>query len=629
MITLRRIGVGLLVLPLVLLSVMLLDDSSAEAAPATFFWTDWTDGDFTSGFVGQGTITTPTSVVDVTYTNPQGIHFFQSSGGIDYYANNVFGCCRDPLTSPYTGDVVANIPTGTDIVALRYAGSQTLTFSEEIANPVFSYVSLNGNGYGFDQDFEILSFGDPSDGNDCGYWGCGTSFKNVVDLGGGNFEYQLLGTGEPHGTIRFLGAFSTVTWRSLSDEIWNGFTVGVQGTAIEIPDTDFDGILDEDDLCPGTPAGEPVDANGCTAPPSCGIPTVDVWDSSDPDNFVLLGQIETIRTAETGAAHYDYGSASAHPSDVNVDGRHANIWVHQNTNNDDLTFGFVFGEDDSGVIVILSDINFRIVDSDTDPFVSQSDDPGEAVESPAGSNAFLGTFRYGNNTDGIAVSGISGGGWTIIVDSVSFGVHINEWFASNGSASGFGDDLALTLGNEYRLTPACSPPADVPVTILDEDEDGVIDELDLCPGTPAGEPVDANGCSPSQLNAPPDCSNAAPSVDSLWPPNHKFKTIAVTGVTDPDAGDTVSITIDSIMQDEPVNGKGDGKTSPDGLGVGSDSAEVRAERSGKGNGRVYVIGYTADDGNGGTCSATVEVGVPHDKKDTALNDGAAYDSTES
>lgn len=83
------------------------------------------------------------------------------------------------------------------MIALTYAGSQTLSFSEPIANPVFSYVSLNGNGYAFNQDFEILSVGGV-DGNAPGYWGAGTSYKSVVDLGGGNFEYQLLGTGEPH-----------------------------------------------------------------------------------------------------------------------------------------------------------------------------------------------------------------------------------------------------------------------------------------------------------------------------------------------------------------------------------------------------------------------------------------------
>ena len=100
-----------------------------------------------------------------------------------------------------------------------------------LANPVFAYVSLNGNGYAFDQDFDILSVGGV-DGNACGYWGCGTSYKQIVTVNGVT-EYQLLGTGEPHGTLRFTGTFDTVSWRSLSDEYWNGFTVGVQGTAVE------------------------------------------------------------------------------------------------------------------------------------------------------------------------------------------------------------------------------------------------------------------------------------------------------------------------------------------------------------------------------------------------------------
>jgi hypothetical protein len=221
--------------------VLAVTGPAALAAP--IFWTDWggADLDPSAGFQAQGTITTPTSSVTVTYTNPNGVSFYQPSGGIDYYQNGRSG--RDPATSPYTSSAVDNIPTGTDIIALRFAGTQTLQFSQAIANPVFSYVSLNGNGYAFDQDFEILSFGNASDGNSCGYWGCGTSTKNVVDLGGGNFEYQLLGTGEPHGTLRFLGSFDTVSWRSLSNENWNGFTVGVQGTAAEVFQTPEPGSL--------------------------------------------------------------------------------------------------------------------------------------------------------------------------------------------------------------------------------------------------------------------------------------------------------------------------------------------------------------------------------------------------
>jgi hypothetical protein len=133
------------------------------------------------------------------------------------------------------------------------------------------------------------------------------------------------------------------------------------------------------------------------------------------------------------------------------------------------------------------------------------------------------------------------------------------------------------------------------------------------------------------VNCAPDCSSAVPSVATLWPPNHKFVPITITGVTDAD-GDPLTITIDSIFQDEPVDAKGSGNTAPDGKGVGTDTAEVRSERSGSkkvpGNGRVYHIGFTADDGNGGTCSGTVKVCVPHDKSgDECVDDGPLYDST--
>lgn len=202
--------------------------STASAAPV--YWTDWSGADLDTGigFRGVGTITTPTDSVTVTYTNPQGIGFYQPSGGAYYYSGGTDGPSG---TSPFTSSLVDNRPPTSDIIALQFAGLQTLAFSQAIANPVFAYVSLNGNGYGFSQDFDILSFGHSSDGNACGYWGCGTSYKQVAIVNG-QTEYQLLGTGEPHGTLRFRGTFDTVTWRSLSNEYWNGFTVGIQETAI-------------------------------------------------------------------------------------------------------------------------------------------------------------------------------------------------------------------------------------------------------------------------------------------------------------------------------------------------------------------------------------------------------------
>lgn len=130
-------------------------------------------------------------------------------------------------------------------------------------------------------------------------------------------------------------------------------------------------------------------------------------------------------------------------------------------------------------------------------------------------------------------------------------------------------------------------------------------------------------CTPNQ---PPDCDNAYPSQDSIWPPNHKFVPIQILGLTDPD-GDPVMLSILSIYQDEPVDTNGDGAFTPDGYGVGTSTAWVRAERAGGGNGRVYRITFLAEDGQGGYCNGVVSINVPHDEKKAAVDDGALYDST--
>lgn len=129
-------------------------------------------------------------------------------------------------------------------------------------------------------------------------------------------------------------------------------------------------------------------------------------------------------------------------------------------------------------------------------------------------------------------------------------------------------------------------------------------------------------------NHAPDCTSAVPSVASLWPPNHRMVSVGVEGVSDPER-DLLDITVTGITQDEPVDAAGDGNTSPDGSGVGTSEASVRSERSGQGNGRVYVISFSASDGKGGTCSGQVGVGVPHDQGqgNVPIDDGQFFDST--
>jgi hypothetical protein len=128
----------------------------------------------------------------------------------------------------------------------------------------------------------------------------------------------------------------------------------------------------------------------------------------------------------------------------------------------------------------------------------------------------------------------------------------------------------------------------------------------------------------------PSCKRVKADPKLLWPPNHKFHTVTLSGKDD--YGKPFKVTIKKVLQDEPVNGQGDGNTAPDARWVGSyrDRVELRAERSGGGDGRVYCITFTAKDSKGHTCTGTVEVGVPHDmgRGSTPVNSGCRYDSFE-
>ena len=87
----------------------------------------------------------------------------------------------------------------------------------------------------------------------------------------------------------------------------------------------------------------------------------------------------------------------------------------------------------------------------------------------------------------------------------------------------------------------------------------------------------------------------------------------------------MQITFTSVTQDEPVNGLGDGDTSPD-AAVSGNQILLRAERAGTGNGRVYVVPFTAVNTDGASCSGSVKVSVPHSKKDPAIEGAQLYNS---
>lgn len=101
-------------------------------------------------------------------------------------------------------------------------------------------------------------------------------------------------------------------------------------------------------------------------------------------------------------------------------------------------------------------------------------------------------------------------------------------------------------------------------------------------------------------------SNTAPT---LWPPNHKMVAVTVKA-TASDVVGLASLKIISVTSSEPDNGLGDGDTANDIQITGNLTVNLRAERSGNGNGRTYTITVEARDAAGNATTRTTTAFVP-------------------
>lgn len=204
-----------------------------------------------------------------------------------------------------------------------------------------------------------------------------------------------------------------------------------------------------------------------------------------------------------------------------------------------------------------------------------------------------------------------------------FPVNEATGFSLDGSASSGGvAPLSYSWTNSLPLTGAdtAMPTGTTPAVSGNEDHTFVLTVSDA-----AGQQESCQvALTVIDSDPPPDCSNATASPSLLWPPNHKLNTVGVTGVVDTETSASIAIT--SAYQDEPTNGLGDGDTGPDASLDGS-TARVRAERSGLEDGRVVHLGFTATDSLGQSCTGSVTVGIPHDKKDIPVDGGPLFDAT--
>ncbi|MAT42793.1 MAG: hypothetical protein CL609_10655 [Anaerolineaceae bacterium] len=123
------------------------------------------------------------------------------------------------------------------------------------------------------------------------------------------------------------------------------------------------------------------------------------------------------------------------------------------------------------------------------------------------------------------------------------------------------------------------------------DHDPVIIGLDTCDAIPPTLEVTAD-------------------VEMLWPVNHKYVDVTTTVLVSDNFDTDPVVELVSVTSNEPDDGLGDGDTPVDIVIIDDYTFQLRAERSGVGDGRIYTITYKATDDCGNETYASVYVYAP-------------------
>jgi hypothetical protein len=173
---------------------------------------------------------------------------------------------------------------------------------------------------------------------------------------------------------------------------------------------------------------------------------------------------------------------------------------------------------------------------------------------------------------------------------------VNEWTT----------DPTVALDNAETLTPTGVFPLGETTATLTSTDGGASDS-------------DSATVTVEDTEAPVVRAKADPYY--LWPPNHSMHDVQVhVLIRDRCSGsDDFEIELIDVQSNEPDNSTGDGNTTNDiqGADIGTDDRRVqlRAERKGNGNGRVYTLTYRVTDGGGNETDVEAKVHVPHDASD--------------
>jgi hypothetical protein len=112
----------------------------------------------------------------------------------------------------------------------------------------------------------------------------------------------------------------------------------------------------------------------------------------------------------------------------------------------------------------------------------------------------------------------------------------------------------------------------------------------------------------------PFIDSLTPTPAVLWPPNHKMIDVELGMVVADNCDPDPVCSVTAVSCNEPANGFGDGQTENDWRIIGADRVQLRAERGGKGNDRIYTIECSCSDALGNSSQAETTVLVPHARR---------------
>ena len=139
-------------------------------------------------------------------------------------------------------------------------------------------------------------------------------------------------------------------------------------------------------------------------------------------------------------------------------------------------------------------------------------------------------------------------------------------------------------------------------------------------------PANNSATATTVASNPPPVITLYPPI-ALWPPNHKYHTVTIAqmvkSVSDNCPISVDDVVIEKVTSDEAANALGDGNTVNDIIiGANCRSVQLRSERAGTENGRVYTVTLRLRDSGGAVTRADFEVSVPHNQNGAPAVKGA-------